>query len=57
MLYGFAIFLVLALIAAAFGLRQLPTVADTLAWFWFSVFAGLALSALWRWHSNRHHHR
>jgi hypothetical protein len=57
MLYGSLIFIGLALLAAAFGLRSLPTVADTLAWFWFSVFLGLALSALWRVYNDRHHHR
>lgn len=57
MLYGFLVFIGLALVAAAFGLRSLPTVADTLAWFWFSVFLGLALSALWRLYNDRHHHR
>lgn len=57
MLYASVIFLALALIAAAFGLSGLPTVASTLAWFWFSAFFGLSLSALWRWHSDhRHHH-
>lgn len=57
MLYGFAIFLALALVAAAFALSGLPAVADTLAWFWFSVFLGLTLSALWRWHNDHHHRR
>ena len=57
MLYGSAIFLALALVAAAFGLSGLPTVAGTLAGFWFSVFLGLTLSALWRWYSDHHHHR
>lgn len=57
MLYGSAIFLALALVAAVFGLSGLPTVAGTLAWFWFSVFLGLTLSALWRWYSDHHHHR
>ncbi len=55
MLYGSAIFLALALVAAMFGMRDLPNVADTLAWFWSAVFAGLALSALWRWYDNHHH--
>ena len=56
MLYGSAIFLAFALVAAAFGLSDLPKVADTLAWFWCAVFLGLSLSALWRWHSDHHQH-
>jgi hypothetical protein len=56
MLYGSAIFLALALTAAAFGLSGLPSVAGTLAWFWSAVFLGLTLSALWRWHDDHHHH-
>lgn len=57
MLYGSLIFLGLALVAAAFGLRSLPAVADTLAWFWFAAFLGLGLSALWRFYNDHHHHR
>lgn len=59
MLYGSALFLGLALVAAAFALSGLPSVAGTLAWFWCAVFSGLSLSALWRWHGDHHdhHHR
>jgi membrane protein implicated in regulation of membrane protease activity len=52
MQYYAAVFFVLALIAGAFGASHLPSVANTLAWFGFSVFGGLTISALWRWRSD-----
>lgn len=54
MLYYSVVFLVLALVAAAFGLSDTPTVADTLSWLGFAVFLALAIAAAWRWRSDRH---
>ena len=54
MKYYAAVFLVLAIVAAAFGLSDTPTVADTLSWLGFAVFLSLSIVAAWRWRSDLH---
>ena len=56
MQYVALVLLVLALVAAAVGLSNTPAVADTVAWFWFSAFLGMAVASSWRWWDDHHHH-
>jgi hypothetical protein len=57
MQYVAIVLLMLALIAAAFGLAKTPAVADAVAWFWCSAFLGMAIMSFWRWRDDHHHHR